>query len=255
MYKEVVRSKGCQAQLALARGPEAQNGDGPGSDTMSRMNLRPNSTSKASSKGEDCPSPYKQTTSSFPNQCGTFTHSNKVRTLNNKGGKLMPPYVAIFCHLEDTDIKDCGSHSIVVDRKFSDRYAQYGDVSPKVDVYAFGVVLYELISAKEAIVKTSEVITESKGLVALFEDVLHQSGAREGLRTVVDPKLGDDYSLDSVCKVAQLAKACTHENPQLRPSMRSIVVALMTLSSSSTEDWDIGSFYENQGLVHFMSGR
>ncbi|CAN4078404.1 unnamed protein product [Withania somnifera] len=133
-------------------------------------------------------------------------------------------------------------------------YAQYGDVSPKVDVYAFGVVLYELISAKEAIVKTNEVITESKGLVALFEDVLHQSGAREGLFKVVDPKLGDDYPLDSVCKVAHLARACTHENPQLRPSMRSIVVALMTLSSS-TEDWDIGSFYENQGLVHFMSGR
>ncbi|XP_059294772.1 chitin elicitor receptor kinase 1-like [Lycium ferocissimum] len=87
-----------------------------------------------------------------------------------------------------------------------------------------------------------------------FEDVLQQSGAREGLCKVVDPKLGDDYPLCSVCKVAQLAKACTHENPQLRPSMRSIVVALMTLSSS-TEDWDIGSFYENQGLVHLMSGR
>jgi hypothetical protein len=48
------------------------------------------------------------------------------------------------------------------------RYAQYGDVSPKVDVYAFGVVLYELISAKEAIVKSSESITaDSKGLVGL----------------------------------------------------------------------------------------
>ena len=53
------------------------------------------------------------------------------------------------------------------------RYAQFGDVSPKVDVYAFGVVLYELISAKEAVVKTGVVIksdgsnAESKGLVAL----------------------------------------------------------------------------------------
>lgn len=47
------------------------------------------------------------------------------------------------------------------------RYAQYGDVSPKVDVYAFGVVLYELISAKEAIVKPNGSLTESKGLVAL----------------------------------------------------------------------------------------
>jgi chitin elicitor receptor kinase 1 len=54
--------------------------------------------------------------------------------------------------------------------------------------------------------------------------------------------------------MAHLAKACAQENPQLRPSMRSIVVALMTLSSS-TEDWDVGSFYENQILVHLMSGR
>lgn len=46
-------------------------------------------------------------------------------------------------------------------------YAQYGDVSPKVDVYALGVVLYELISAKEAIVKTNDSSAESRGLVAL----------------------------------------------------------------------------------------
>lgn len=55
-------------------------------------------------------------------------------------------------------------------------------------------------------------------------------------------------------QLAHLAKVCTHENPQLRPTMRSIVVALMTLSSS-TEDWDVGSFYRNQGLVNLMSGR
>lgn len=47
------------------------------------------------------------------------------------------------------------------------RYGQFGDVSPKIDVYAFGVVLYELISAKQAIIKASEIATESKGLVGL----------------------------------------------------------------------------------------
>ncbi|KAK4486832.1 hypothetical protein RD792_006574 [Penstemon davidsonii] len=133
-------------------------------------------------------------------------------------------------------------------------YAQYGDVSPKIDVYAFGVVLYQLISAHDAIVKTNEVITESKGLVALFEEAFNQPDQTESLKKLIDQRLGDDYPLDSLSKVANLAKACTHENPQLRPSMRSIVVALMTLSSS-TEDWDIGSFYENQGLGHLMSGR
>ncbi|KAF5746096.1 Chitin elicitor receptor kinase 1 RLK1 putative isoform 2 [Tripterygium wilfordii] len=134
------------------------------------------------------------------------------------------------------------------------RYAQYGDVSPKVDVYAFGVVLYELISAKEAVVKANGSLAESKGLVALFEDALNQPDPKEDLCKLVDPRLGDGYPLDSVVKMAQLAKACTQENPQLRPSMRSIVVALMTLSSS-TEDWDVGSFYENQALVGLMSGR
>lgn len=36
-----------------------------------------------------------------------------------------------------------------------------------MDVYAFGVVLYELISAKAAIVKTNDSAVGSKGLVAL----------------------------------------------------------------------------------------
>ncbi|GMG98697.1 hypothetical protein Nepgr_000537 [Nepenthes gracilis] len=132
-------------------------------------------------------------------------------------------------------------------------YAQYGEVSAKVDVYAFGVVLYELISAKEAIVKENDPSAESKGLVGLFEDVLSQPDPSE-IRKLVDPRLGENYPLDSVLKMARLAKACTHENPHLRPSMRSVVVALMTLSST-TEDWDVGLFYENPDLVSLMSGR
>nr|GMC77158.1 chitin elicitor receptor kinase 1-like [Ipomoea batatas] len=93
-----------------------------------------------------------------------------------------------------------------------------------------------------------------KNFHAKFEEVLSQPEPNDDIRTLVDPRLGDTYPLDSVRKMAQLAKACTHENPQIRPSMRSIVVALMTLSSS-TEDWDVGAFYGNQGLVNLMSGR
>lgn len=55
-------------------------------------------------------------------------------------------------------------------------------------------------------------------------------------------------------QMAQLAKACTMENPQLRPSMRSIVVALMALSST-TVDWDAGYLYENRTVLNPMSGR
>ncbi|WOL03764.1 chitin elicitor receptor kinase 1-like [Canna indica] len=134
-------------------------------------------------------------------------------------------------------------------------YAQYGEVSPKVDVYAFGVVLYELISAKDAIVKTNgSDITESRGLVALFEDVLDKPNPKEELKDLLDPRLDQDCPMDSILAMAWLAKCCTHENPQQRPTMRQIVVTLMTLSSA-TENWDMGAFYENQSLVGLMSGR
>ncbi|KAK7385843.1 hypothetical protein VNO78_31757 [Psophocarpus tetragonolobus] len=133
-------------------------------------------------------------------------------------------------------------------------YAQYGDVSPKVDVYAFGVVLYELISAKNAVLKTGESVAESKGLVALFEEALNQSNPSEGIRKLVDPRLGENYPIDSVLKIAQLGRACTRDNPLLRPSMRSIVVALMTLSSP-TEDCDDDTSYENQTLINLLSVR
>ncbi|XLT10082.1 hypothetical protein HN51_055875 [Arachis hypogaea] len=44
----------------------------------------------------------------------------------------------------------------------------YRSVSPKIDVYAFGVVLYELISAKEALMRSGGASgAELKGLVAL----------------------------------------------------------------------------------------
>ncbi|KAL4628302.1 hypothetical protein ACB092_05G227400 [Castanea dentata] len=114
-------------------------------------------------------------------------------------------------------------------------YTRHGKISPKIDVYAFGVVLFELISGREAIVKTSGNGHETVKLVALFKYVLSKPDPGEYLHRHVDPRLSDDYPFDSVRKLIELADACTQEDPQLRPSMRSIVVSLMSLSSS-TED-------------------
>ncbi|MED6169585.1 Chitin elicitor receptor kinase 1 [Stylosanthes scabra] len=135
---------------------------------------------------------------------------------------------------------DVGSSSVPTDKMagtFGYMPPEYvcGNVSPKVDVYAFGVVLYELISAKEALIKDGD---EIKGLVALFDEVFDQEDPKEGLKNMVDPRLGDNYSVDSVYKMAQLAKACTEGDPQRRPKMRSVVLALGALNSD-TENWDL----------------
>ncbi|KAK8460117.1 hypothetical protein SEVIR_2G280401v4 [Setaria viridis] len=113
-------------------------------------------------------------------------------------------------------------------------YARYGEVSPKVDVYAFGIVLYELISAKEAIVRSTE-FTDTTSLVCLFEETLSMPNPTEALEELIDPRLAGDYPVDSVLKMANLAKSCTHEEPSMRPTMRSVVVALMALSSKDNE--------------------
>ncbi|KMT17910.1 hypothetical protein BVRB_2g034370 isoform A [Beta vulgaris subsp. vulgaris] len=131
-------------------------------------------------------------------------------------------------------------------------YAQFGDVSPKVDVFAFGVVLFELVSGKEAVVKGNGSVLQPQGLATLFEDVLRQSDP-SSISKLIDPRLGEEYPLDSVLKMVELARTCTQDNPELRPSMRSVVVALNSFSST-TETWDIGSFYEH-GLKNLASGR
>ncbi|KAH9615347.1 hypothetical protein KSS87_014328, partial [Heliosperma pusillum] len=132
-------------------------------------------------------------------------------------------------------------------------YAQFGEVTPKVDVFAFGVVLYELISAKEAVIKQSNASVELTSLADLFEDVLSKPDPNAIIK-LIDPRLGDDYPLESVRQVAELAKACTHDNPHVRPSMKSVVVALTSLSSA-TGNWDIDSFYGNNALLNRVSGR
>jgi hypothetical protein len=55
-------------------------------------------------------------------------------------------------------------------------------------------------------------------------------------------------------QMAELGRACTRDNPLLRPSMRSIVVSLMTLSSP-TEDCDDDTSYENQTIINLLSVR
>ncbi|MQM11549.1 hypothetical protein Taro_044458 [Colocasia esculenta] len=117
-------------------------------------------------------------------------------------------------------------------------YASTGKVTTKVDVYAFGVVLMELITGRKAL--DDSLPDESLHLVSWLRRTLIN---REDIRNVVDANLDlDEEDIICISKVAELANHCTSHVPQQRPDMGHAVNVLVTLvgqwkpSSSNEED-------------------
>lgn len=98
----------------------------------------------------------------------------------------------------------------------------WGIASEKEDIFAFGVVLLELISAKEDLDGKS--LTES--IAFLGGEASDQGGCFDHLRNFVDPSLKEDYPLAEALCLAVLAKACIEDDPNHRPSMDDILKVL-----------------------------
>ncbi|XP_023517321.1 serine/threonine receptor-like kinase NFP [Cucurbita pepo subsp. pepo] len=100
-----------------------------------------------------------------------------------------------------------------------------GSLSTKVDIFAFGVVILELLSGRKE-VKLCEEIRE----------VLEQEQSREEkLRDWMDPKLQSFYPIEGALSLALMARACTQEEPLSRPTMAEIVFNLCVLAESPIE--------------------
>ncbi|KAI4305764.1 hypothetical protein L6164_029111 [Bauhinia variegata] len=110
-------------------------------------------------------------------------------------------------------------------------YTENGVISPKMDVFAFGVVILELLSGREAI--AGEVM-----LAASISDVLEgKDGEREKIRVFMDPILDSEYPLVLAHSLAQLAKRCVSSDYNSRPAMSEVLTTLSKIQST-TLDWD-----------------
>ncbi|GLT49515.1 hypothetical protein SLA2020_230670 [Shorea laevis] len=93
-------------------------------------------------------------------------------------------------------------------------YTDTGKVTTKVDVFAFGVVLMEMITGRKALDHTLP--DENSHLVKWFVGVLI---SKDNILTVVDETLNpNEETMTSISKVAELAIHCTRD-PQQRPNM------------------------------------
>ncbi|CAH8314366.1 unnamed protein product [Eruca vesicaria subsp. sativa] len=94
-------------------------------------------------------------------------------------------------------------------------YAATGRVTTKVDVYAFGVVLMEMITGRKAL--DDSLPDERSHLVTWFRRILIN---KDNIPKAIDQTLeADEETLESIHRVAELAGHCTAREPQQRPDM------------------------------------
>lgn len=99
-------------------------------------------------------------------------------------------------------------------------YFMYGKVNEKIDVYAFGVVLLELISGRKPLNTGPPKGQES--LVMWAKPILQGGKVKE----LVDPSLGDEYDNDQMERMILAASLCIRRSAHSRPRIAPILKLL-----------------------------
>ncbi|KAL4559534.1 hypothetical protein LXL04_031675 [Taraxacum kok-saghyz] len=103
---------------------------------------------------------------------------------------------------------------------FDPNYFITGRLTRKSDVYAFGVVLLEVLCRKRAV--DSSLGEEQPGLVTWVQDSI-----REGkLKNIIDSDIRVQISAKCLKEYVRIAERCLHSSPKLRPTMAEVVVSL-----------------------------
>ncbi|CAE5966183.1 unnamed protein product [Arabidopsis arenosa] len=100
---------------------------------------------------------------------------------------------------------------------FAPEYFMHGIVDEKTDVFAFGVLLLELITGHPA-------LDESQQSLVLWAKPLLE---KQAIRELVDPSLGDEYNREELIRLTSTASLCIDQSSLLRPRMSQVVELLL----------------------------
>ncbi|OIW00694.1 hypothetical protein TanjilG_09663 [Lupinus angustifolius] len=92
-------------------------------------------------------------------------------------------------------------------------YFMYGKVTDKIDVYAFGVVLLELLSGRKPI--SNDYPKGQESLVMWASPILDSGKTLQ----LLDPSFGDNYDHEEMERMVLAATLCIRRDPKARPQM------------------------------------
>ncbi|KAM7487273.1 hypothetical protein LguiB_024757 [Lonicera macranthoides] len=127
-------------------------------------------------------------------------------------------------------------------------------VTTKTDVFAFGVVLAELITGQRALIRDNQEPNKLKSLITIVNKVFQHEDPEAALESIIDVNLKGNYPMEDAYKIAEIADWCLSEDPFNRPEMQEIVVALSTIVMSSTQ-WEASLGGNSQVFSGVFNGR
>ncbi|EOY34421.1 Kinase superfamily protein, putative [Theobroma cacao] len=101
----------------------------------------------------------------------------------------------------------------------SPEFRSSGVATQKSDVFAFGVVILELLSGEEPLKYRYDKRTGDFVRTSVTETAAAAVEARETLRRWMDRRLNDSFPVEVADKLIRLALDCVHVDPDKRPSM------------------------------------
>ncbi|XP_023743326.1 uncharacterized protein LOC111891500 [Lactuca sativa] len=121
-------------------------------------------------------------------------------------------------------------------------YFYTGKLTRKSDVYAFGVVLFEVLSGRKAVDTSFD--EEQWGLAAWAQHLI-----KEGkIDQIIDPRLVGKPSRKCLKEFASVAGRCLHTQPKHRPTMAEVVVRLESILSQEREI--ANSVVDDEGFIY-----
>ncbi|CAL1362737.1 unnamed protein product [Linum trigynum] len=99
-------------------------------------------------------------------------------------------------------------------------YVESGIISVRTDVYAFGVILLQLISGRRVIDARQQ---EGQQSIREWAEPLIEKLA---LHKLIDPRLGESYDTYELYQMAKAAYLCVRRNPEMRPSAGQVLSLL-----------------------------